>query len=60
MWELLRRAAFSVLALFVISFLVFLLTNVVPGSPGERGARRGHARGGHPRVGSASTTCTSR
>ena len=33
MWELLRRAAFSVLALFVISFLVFLLTNVVPGSP---------------------------
>ena len=33
MWEILRRAAFSVLALFVISFLVFLLTNVVPGSP---------------------------
>ena len=33
MWELLRRAALSLLALFVISFLVFLLTNVVPGSP---------------------------
>lgn len=33
MREYLRRAAFSLLALFVISFLVFLLTHVVPGSP---------------------------
>ena len=33
MWEYVRRAAFSVLALFLISFLVFCLTHVVPGSP---------------------------
>ena len=33
MWDILRRASFSVFALFVISFLLFLLTNVVPGSP---------------------------
>jgi peptide/nickel transport system permease protein len=33
MWEYVRRAAFSVVALFLISFLVFCLTHVVPGSP---------------------------
>ena len=33
MWGFVRRGLFSVFALFVISFLVFLLTNVVPGSP---------------------------
>ena len=33
MWGFLRRGLFSIFALFVISFLVFLLTNVVPGSP---------------------------
>lgn len=33
MWEYFRRAAFSALALLVISFLIFVLTHVVPGSP---------------------------
>jgi peptide/nickel transport system permease protein len=33
MWLIVRRASFSVFALFIISFLLFLLTNVVPGSP---------------------------
>ena len=33
MWDYVRRAAFSVVALFIISFLVFCLTHVVPGSP---------------------------
>ncbi len=33
MRNILQRASFSIFALFVISFLLFLLTNVVPGSP---------------------------
>ena len=33
MMNIIQRASFSIFALFVISFLLFLLTNVVPGSP---------------------------
>mgnify|MGYP001379464126 CR=1 FL=1 len=33
MRNIIQRVSFSIFALFVISFLLFLLTNVVPGSP---------------------------
>ena len=33
LWMLVRRAGFSVIALLVVSFVLFVLTRVVPGSP---------------------------
>ena len=33
LWMLVRRAGFSVVALLVVSFILFVLTRVVPGSP---------------------------